>query len=278
MFLSAGASLAHEGTIAAPRGTGVIMTDASPSVVNLGRIAGGTNGVLMGLIDRDNQQLTNTGSSISGARPEFGLRFGHGVHVERDTIAIFNAGDIRANATGKAGIHSSGQDSAQVASGVRSTNDSEISSSRGWGVDGRDNLAAGFTLVNNGIISGGSGGIRGMAGVDVVTNTGRVQGSITPGAGADRYQGGSADIAQSVFGEVGTDSLEGGVFDDLHYGGTGVAYLLGGTGDDDDCGGRGVAYDAAAHTIPGSTDTSFAAEFRIVLQVGATVVGSDFIF
>ena len=239
VLLSAGASLTNDGTIAASQGLGVILTDADTNAFNSGRISGGNGGVFMGLFDNDNQQLTNTGSISSGVRVDQGLRFGHGVQIEGDFATMNNAGDIRAIAPGKAGVHLSGFVPEEVASGVRISNAGTIDSLLGWGVDAFDNLTAGFTLVNSGTIGGGAGAIRGTAGVDTITNAGVITGNVSLGLSNDRFRGDAGTSAETVYGGAGTDSVVGGAFDDIFYGGSGVDTLLGGAGDDRLYGGTG---------------------------------------
>jgi RTX calcium-binding nonapeptide repeat (4 copies) len=240
VLMNTGASVSNDGSITSSGGYGIIVNGLGSSVINAGHVTGGTGGVFMGLFDSDGQTLTNTGSITAGARPMSGARYGHGVQVEGDGIVVFNAGTIIATGTGRAGIHLGGYSPAEFASGLRVTNDGVIQSLRGWGIDGIENLNAGFTLHNSGTISGSLGAVRGTGGADVVVNTGVIAGNVALGAGLDTYRGAAAAAAVSVDGGAGFDLLAGGVFDDSLYGGSDGDTLRGGAGDDSLQGGAGT--------------------------------------
>ncbi len=303
VYLNIGGTLSNDGSITSSGGYGVLINGLGSSVINAGRITGGTGGVFMGLFDSDNQTLTNTGSIIAGTRSVPDARYGHGVQVEGDGIVVFNAGAVIANGTGRAGIHLGGYDPVESASGLHVTNDGVIQSVRGWGIDGIDNLAAGFRLDNSGTISGGLGAIRGTAGTDVVLNAGVIAGNIALGAGTDRYLGGGATRAATVDAGAGTDSVIGGVFDDVLsggsegdtlrgsagddnlFGGAGNDFLYGGTGDDVMGGGAGNDYyrvlsladtiNEAVGVAGGTTDRVTSSTISLNLALYANVEGAS---
>ncbi|WP_246745795.1 calcium-binding protein [Ciceribacter sp. L1K22] len=81
----------------------------------------------------------------------------------------------------------------------------------------------------------------GVAAVDIITNSGTIEGTIRLGALADTYDGRLGTVTGTVYGEDGNDTLkggsgaetlDGGAGDDILNGGGGADILIGGTGDD----------------------------------------------
>jgi serralysin len=83
------------------------------------------------------------------------------------------------------------------------------------------------------------------AGVDKVNNSGLIVGDVLLGGGSDVYSGAAGRIDGTVSGGAGADSLTGGAFADIFSGGADVDTLQGGGGSDQ------LAGDAGSDTIGG---------------------------
>lgn len=117
--------------------------------------------------------------------------------------------------------------------------------------------AGSTTLVNMGTITGSFQALRLDAGVDVVTNSGTLSGTVVMGAGDDIFRG-QHGVQDDILGEAGNDQLLGGHFDDMLdggigndsvrgfgdddklLGGDGNDLIYGGAGDDNLAGGAGI--------------------------------------
>jgi len=102
---------------------------------------------------------------------------------------------------------------------------SQLGISHGSGAD--------VLVVNNsGLIKSSVDAVEGSSGVERVTNTGRISGTIDFGGGNDSYNGTAGHLAGHVLGGGGADLVIGGIDNDWFEGGTENDALTGNGGND----------------------------------------------
>lgn len=245
---SAGLWLNGAGSVVHNRGT-IQSEGDGPSFVDSAVVFNGTS----------NAAMTNDGAIVGG---------GVGINMAFSTGTVLtNMGSITANLEAIIGF-----------GGLRLDNTGSITSATTVAVDLSSATTNGLRLVNSGTIKGATVAIEGGAAVDIVRNTGvidgdvslsggndrlsnwgeifgdvdlgddddlyrglqdgLVEGVINAGNGDDTVRGGSSDDVMN--GQAGNDSLVGGGGDDSLVGEIGNDTLVGGAGDDTLVGGAGL--------------------------------------
>jgi len=231
------ASVTNHGLISTAKGTAMGLLGGGNSIYNDGTIEGGSGGVFVGINGGVGDRLVNYGTITAGNAQlaAFSERFNHAVQIEGSGSVLINHGTLAAVAAFGSGVNIGSFNF--TGAGSRVENYGAITSALWWGVDMVTLTNGGATLYNHGLITGGTGGVRGSAFDDVVTNSGTVQGSIILNTGNDRYDGRGG----MVFGQIGdgNDTLIGGAQDDDMDGGLGNDTVRGGAGDDTITGGAG---------------------------------------
>src|SRR5262249_32652711 len=88
-------------------------------------------------------------------------------------------------------------------------------------------------LINDGVIRAHNGpAIAGFDGIEKITNTGVIDGSVTLGAGNARFDSHQGTIDGAIFGGDGNDTLVGSNDADVLIGGKGTDDMTGGGGND----------------------------------------------
>ena len=240
-ILSSGgfSSVTNHGLIAAIQAVALSMLGGGNSIYNDGTIEGGSGGVFLGINGGVGDRMVNDGTIIAGSAvlPSFDARFNHAVQIEGNFSVLINHGTLSAMSDFGSGVNIGSF--SFTGAGSRVENYGEITSALYWGVDMVTLTNGGATLYNHGLITGGTGGVRGSAFADVVTNSGTVQGSIDLVSGDDRYDGRGGVVFGQIIGGDGNDTMIGGAQDDDLYGGLGNDTLRGGAGDDTITGGDG---------------------------------------
>ena len=208
MFLQGGGtSLLNDGEIHAPGAVGIVVDGGNNDIHNRGAIYGESDGVFLGLGGGTGDVLINEGTIAAGNSTATLTiaRFNHGVMTESDDTQIINYGTITASHATGAGVNIGS--SLYGGDGSRLENHGTITSAQFWGVD-LGNLAASMKaeVFNDGLISGGTGGIRGNANDDHIVNRGTINGDVALGAGNDTYDGRHGELNSAVYGGLGNDT------------------------------------------------------------------------
>ena len=232
-------SITNHGLISTQLGTAIGMIGGGNSIYNDGLIEGGSGGLFLGINGGVGDRLVNDGTITAGSTilPVFSERFNHAVQIEGDGSVLVNHGTLAAVAAFGSGVNIGSF--SFTGAGSRVENYGAITSALWWGVDMVTLTNGGATLYNHGLITGGTGGVRGSAFDDVMTNSGTVQGAINLNTGNDRYDGRGGVVFGQIIGGDGNDTLIGGAQDDDMDGGLGNDILRGGAGDDNITGGAG---------------------------------------
>jgi Ca2+-binding RTX toxin-like protein len=166
---------------------GIALLGLSPADVNNAGYVGGTNGIYVLSLSGN---ITNTGSIIGTT---YGIMLV--TSASRTTFTIDNSGLI----AGNVGIDMNAQQGT-----VTLDADSRVMATT-YGVL---NQGGDLKLTNAGLITSGGGiaGYQGSAGVDNVTNTGKIIGNVNLGDGADHFtQTGTGNVVGAVDGGLGDD-------------------------------------------------------------------------
>ncbi len=249
---------ANAGLLTAPAMIGLLVATTNFRGENTGTISAASP-VMLGFFGDAGGQFVNAGRIHANAFEDAtrSSAYHNGIIATAEATRIENlaGGSIVATGTEGAGVRLGTSDPTVPYSvtGSRVVNAGEVSALLWWGVDYGDAQAGTLTLENSGVIRGGTGAFRGHAGVDLVTNSGRMEGDADLGAGADRflnpggtvlgdvilgagndlYDGrGASLVSGSVLGDIGNDTLIGGQADDRLSGGGQNDSLDGGAGDD----------------------------------------------
>lgn len=124
------------------------------------------------------------------------------------------------------------------------TNTGLIASEQSYGISLQG--SGNHTINNEGVISAGTDQSIAIncstsnVGNETINNTGRIEGDVELGIGTDTYNGATGRIVGAVFGEAGTDTLIGGIDNDVFDGGTENDTLRGNAGSDSLNGGAGA--------------------------------------
>ncbi|HBS49821.1 MAG TPA: hypothetical protein DEA05_06900 [Rhodobacteraceae bacterium] len=131
------------------------------------------------------------------------VRFNSAVYSEGGLTEVINqaGGQLIATSTEGAGVRF------YTYGGSSITNGGEITALQWWGVD-MAGVASGAaqTVINRGVISGGTGALLGSSIVDEVTNQGVMDGDVSLGAGADIFDGRGGVVNGMVSGGEGDDT------------------------------------------------------------------------
>ena len=233
-ILSSGgqSSVTNHGLISATQAVALAMTNGGNAIYNDGTIEGGSGGLFLGINGGVGDRLVNDGTILAGNAqlPAFDARFNHAVQIEGDGSSLINHGTLSAIAAFGAGVNIGSI--SFTGAGSRVENYGAITSALWWGVDMATLVNGGATLFNHGLITGGTGGVRGGIFADAVTNSGTVQGRIDLGAGNDLYDGRGGMVFGQITGGLGNDTMIGGAQDDSLFGDLGNEVMRGGFGDD----------------------------------------------
>lgn len=150
-------------------------------------------------------------------------------------VAVINTGTIITQKAGFAAVQVS--QGLTATSGVTIDNAGTLTGPRGYGIDAGsgDSIVSGIKVLNTGLITGGILAIRGSLGgdtvtnfgtitvrstnalsmdlgdgVDVLVNSGVINGSVALGFDADRYNGRNSTAGADINGGAGTDDITGG--------------------------------------------------------------------
>ena len=232
LSLGGSSSVTNHGLISAVEAVGLAMLNGDNSIYNDGTIEGGTGGLFLGINGGVGDRLVNDGTIIAGNVRLSALdpRFYNAVQIEGDGSVHVNHGTLSAIAAFGAGVNIG--TSSFTGAGSRVENYGAITSALWWGVNMHLLTDGGATLVNRGLITGGTGGVQGSGFDDVMTNSGTVQGKIDLGAGNDLYDGRGGVVFGLNSGGIGNDTMIGGALDDNLFGDIGNDVMRGGAGDD----------------------------------------------
>ena len=192
---------------------------SNQQVIIAGTAASGTTAVALG--GNNNGVTVEAGGEVRS----FG---GFGVVLNGYHCQVTNSGLIY-GATG--GIYLSGVNAITVSTIMNSG----TILSGGIGIARSGSSTETFELTNSGTLSaatayGPSGGDS--VGRDLITNTGRISGTILLGSGADSYSGASGHLTGHLLGGAGADVAIGGIDNDWFEGGTENDALYGNAGND----------------------------------------------
>ncbi len=233
---SAGLWLNGAGSVVHNRGT-IQSEGDGPSFVDSAVVFNGTS----------NAAMTNDGAIVGG---------GVGINMAFSTGTVLtNMGSITANLEAIIGF-----------GGLRLDNTGSITSATTVAVDLSSATTNGLRLVNSGTIKGATVAIEGGAAVDIVRNTGVIDGDVSLSGGNDRlsnwgeifgdvdlgddddlYRGLQDGLVEGVINAGnGDDTVRGGSSDDVMNGQAGNDSLVGGGGDDSLVGEIGTIPSSAA--------------------------------
>ena len=226
------ATITNHGLISASEAVAIVAVGGQNAIYNDGRIEGGSGGLFLGANGSAGDRLVNDGTILAGNAQlaVFSERFNHAVQIEGNGTVLINHGTLAALATLGAGVNIGAN--GLTGAGSRVENYGSITSALWLGVDMAYLVNAGATLFNHGLISGGTGGVRGSIFADVVTNSGTVRGNIDLGQGDDLYDGRGGVVFGQINGYWGNDTMIGGAQDDDLFGDVGNDLMRGGAGDD----------------------------------------------
>ena len=249
ILASGTSSVDNEGLISHTQGWGILFEDnQSATVENHGTIFGEGGGISVDSdAGSDRAELYNFGRvEAGGDKPDRvgGAEVNQAFYSDARYTVVENHGQIVAHdAVGAAINLAIAVGSTQPGLGAEIYNVGDVISEHFWAIDlGRPDQSFRYhaDIVNDGVIRGAAGAIRGGTSADTVTNHGQIVGDVLLSLGDDVFDGSRGTNAGFVSGGDGNDDLSGNAASNDLRGDAGDDVIRAGGGNDTLDGGAGA--------------------------------------